>query len=127
MKIEGRLERLTKEDTMSTIYCSTHKCSRTAHGLISPITRRPLCAQCFAAQSTRNAPQEFQVRVTTDEGDEECFSFTDLVEAKTKYMTQRKEIHKENALGDLAQDIHIELIEVLEMEVIKCTNTSDDL
>lgn len=71
--------------------------------------------------------REFQVRIMTDEGEEECFPFTDLVDARTKYMTQRKEIHKENSRGELEQDIHIELIEVLDMERIQTTNTSDDL
>lgn len=36
---------------MSSIYCSTPKCNRTAHGRMSR-TRRPLCEQCFAAHTT---------------------------------------------------------------------------
>jgi len=35
---------------MSSVYCSTYKCNRTAHGLQARHTGRPLCAQCHAAQ-----------------------------------------------------------------------------
>lgn len=35
---------------MSSMYCSTHKCKRTAHGHMSQVTRRPLCEICWGVE-----------------------------------------------------------------------------
>lgn len=102
---------------MSSIFCSTTHCNRTAHRLIHPVTKRKVCESCFEAASELPRPRpDYQVRIEYEaDGEEKVYNF------ETKESAERGFYHHCDRIANNKEtdDVHVELVEVLLQERIE--------